>query len=664
MPENNIEVIKKLILDSPDVTQEAKDRALSKIKKDIEILVDVVRNHPGLSEAERERILAEIEAGKYYGFESGYASIDKPWRANYHMDKYYLIHNDKTVDEDIWENNKDHLNDLAIEYFGAKIKFGKFFKLKDEAAKAFAALGIKKGDHVTVCCAGIPEYDYAFYALAMMGVVINLIDPSFEKEAMAARIKETGSKYLVVMDEFYYKNDVKNKIEGSGIEKVIVVPTLNSSILRFIAKKNKVKLDYSNEMWWNDFVKKGKNQPLPPKLKYEKDYPLCIVYSSGTTGPSKGIVLSHDSFQYSVLAYDAFQFDRNRGQKMYQIIPPWYSTGVNSSIHLPLHSGVTVFQDPRFQRRPFVVNIIKHHINYVIAPTSMFEGFIDPELEGYLKGKRITNLENPFEGGEPLTADIKHGVEGKWRQMGCKSVLTSGYGQCECGATITSPSQYIEHHLGSVAQPLPGIDIIIVDDNFNEVKYGERGNIIVLTPCGMLEYYKNPEATKEFFRVDKYGRKWSRTGDMGMLAPNGDLFVFGRASDYTKVNDEKVYNFDIEAPVRQEADIANCDCLPVTIGDGEPALALHIIFNKKYDELYSNPEAVNARLESLQLLIYEKYGKIDMVPSYFKIRDSFPHKPSGKRDTDQLKAETTGFIYINAVETIKKMAPQRQIHTN
>lgn len=663
MPENDIKVIKQLILDNASLSQEEKERIFSNIDQDIALTRQLVQDHPGISQEEKERILSEIEAGKYYGFNSGYSSIDKPWREHYHMDKYYAINNTMTIYEDLVYNNKDHLNDVAIEYFGSKITYRKLFKQIDKTAKALAASGIKKGDKVTVCCAGIPELIYTVYALAKIGAVANLMAPYFEKEEMAARIKECGSKKLIVMDSFYYdKNyNVKDKVDGSGIESTIIIPTLNSSILRFITKKNKAKLNYCNEMWWNDFIKKGKNQPEPPTLKYEKDYPLCMVYSSGTSGPSKAIVLSHDSFQYSVLSYDAFLFDRTRGQKMYQIIPPWYSTGLNTSIHLALHSGVTVFQDPRFERKPFVNNIIKHHIDYVVAPTSMFEGFVDPSLSKYTDGKKITNLGNPFEGGEPLTADVKHSIENKWETMGCKSKLTSGYGQCECGATVTSPSQYIEHHLGSVAQPLPGIEIVIVDDNFNEVKYGERGHIVILTPCGMLEYFNNPEATNNFFHTDKYGRKWSCTGDVGMLAPNGDLFVYGRDDDFTVVNDEKIYNFDVESPVRQQADIVNCDVIGRPNEDGKRELALHVIFNKKYDEVYKDMDAVVNRFKQFQVEIYEKYGSVDFVPSYFKIRTEFPHKPSGKRDVESLKQETDGFIYINASQTIKEQIPQFQI---
>ena len=142
-----------------------------------------------------------------------------------------------------------------------------------------------------------------FYALAKIGAIANLMPPYFEPKQMSDRINDCESQTLIVMDSFY--PTIKNSIKESSIDKVIVIPTLNSSPLRFLPKKKGIKLDYVNELWWNQFIKDGKRRKTPETFEYEKDYPLCMVYSSGTTGASKAIVLSHDSFQYSVLSYDA-----------------------------------------------------------------------------------------------------------------------------------------------------------------------------------------------------------------------------------------------------------------------------------------------------------------------------------------------------------------------
>ena len=611
-------------------------------KENIEILkrqvIDLIKD-----EEEKRNILELIDKGKTFDFNSGYATIDKAWQKFFKLDKLYNIKNDMTVYQDIVKNNANYLDDLAIMYFGAKIDYKELFENIDKTAKSLEEYGIKKGDYVTVCCAGIPELIYTVYALAKIGAVANLMAPYFDSKQMSDRINDCESKTLIVMDKFYPQ--IKQSINNSSINKVIVIPTLNSSPLRYLPSKNKIKLNYLNETWWNQFVKDGKNRTIPKTFEYEKDYPFCMVYSSGTTGASKAIVLTHDSFQYSVMSYDANTIDIFRGQKMYQIVPPWYSTGLNTSIHLPLHSGVIIFQDPRFERDIFVKNIIKQQVDYSIAPTSMYEGFLDESL---IKGKKLVGLANPFEGGEALSTEVKEKIENNWKRMGCDTTLRVAYGQCECGAQATSQSQNINHPEGSVGIPIPGVTIGIFDDDFNELKYYERGNILIDTPCGMKGYYNKPKETDKYFYYDKYNRKWSCTGDIGYMNENGDLFVEGRKEDFTFVNDKKIFNFDIENAVKAEQDIKMCDCIGRPNEDGNKDLGLHLIFTEEYSKQYSDDrDKLINRFRELQEIIYEKHKNLDMVPEYFKVRQSFPYKPSGKRDIESLGKETEDFIYID-----------------
>ena len=626
------------------------------LKEQLNELKEQVKGLKNISEVKRNEILSKIEDGQYFDFHTGYATIDKPWLKFFKMDKFYDIKNDMTVYQDIIKNNENYLDALAVTYFGGKISYRKLFENIDKTAKSLEEYGIKKGDFVTICCAGIPELIYMFYALAKIGAVANLMAPYFDQDQMADRINDCESDTLIVLDSFYPQ--IEKSIKKSSIKKIIVIPTLNSSPLRFLPNKNKIKLNYVNETWWNQFIDDGKKHEIPATFEYEKDYPLCMVYSSGTTGASKAIVLSHDSFQYSVLSYDANTVDIVRGQKMYQIIPPWYSTGLNTSIHLPLHKGVVIFQDPRFERDIFVKNVIKQKIDYAVAPTSMYEGFLDESL---IKGKKLTGFANPFEGGEPLPKEVKTKIENNLSKMGCNAKIRIGYGQCECGAQATSQTQHINHPDGSVGIPIPGVTIGIFDDEFNELKYNERGNILINTPCGMLGYYNKPNATSEYFHFDKYGHRWNCTGDIGYLDENGDLFIEGRKEDYTMINGNKIYNFDIESAIRGEYDIKICDCIGKSNVDGTKSLGMHLIFSEEYNSIYKvdNDKLIN-RLMELQSIILEKYNNINMVPEFFKLRDSFPYKPSGKRDTEALSNEIDGFIYVDKSHLLQKRLEKKK----
>ena len=214
--------------------------------------------------------------------------------------------------------------------------------------------------------------------------------------------------------------------------------------------------------------------------------------------------------------------------------------------------------DPRFERDVFVKNIVKAKPNYCVAPTSMYEGFLDEKL---VKNKDLSFFNYPFEGGEPLSDEVATKIETVFKQHGNNSPLRVAYGQCECGAAITTQTQMAESTRGSVGIPLPGITIGVFDDDFNELPYYERGQILANTPCSMLGYYKNDKATEEYFHIDKNGRKWNCTGDIGYIDEKGNLFVEGRASDYSIINGEKIYNFDIENIIMELDGIKMCDVL-------------------------------------------------------------------------------------------------------
>ena len=584
---------------------------------------------------ERDKYLRDLVNGDAQGPLVGYQSIDRQWLKYYDLDRS-SFYEKKTVYQGLYDNNKDHLDDLAIEYFLSKITFKQLLSNIEKTAQSFEANSVKKGDFVTICAPGIPETVYSFYALSKIGAIANMIAPYFDKNDFVDRVADCNSKLLVIMDDFY--DEMKDAVKRSKIEKVIVVPTLNSSPLRFVTRKHKIDKD-SQEFFWNDFIKEGNGRAESIAVDYEPSLPLTMVYSSGSTGASKGILLSNDSFQNSINSYFETGLDISRGQKFYQIIPTWFSTGISTSVHLPLSCGASVYMDPRFEREIFAKNIVKAKPNYSVAPTSMYEGLIDNPI---LKNKDLSYFNNAFEGGEPLSKELADRINKTFYEHGNSSSIKVGYGQCECGATITTQTENTEHCNGSVGIPLPGVNIQICDSQYNELPTGMRGQIIVDTKSSMLGYYENEKATEEYFFIDAVGKKWNCTGDIGYFDNDGNLFVEGRTSDYTIINDEIIYNFDVEKVIKNVNGIAMCDVLPKKSDEGIEQLAAHIIFDNKVN--VSNIEEI---LRNIQEEVFQSTQNENMVPLIFKIRKDFPHAKSGKRDIGQIRSETEGFIYLD-----------------
>lgn len=612
-----------------------------------------IKNFDVNQENLRDIYLKKLLLGEIQGPLTGKASIDKPWLKHYEELPDYK-ENNKTVYQELIEKNENRKERLALEYFGAKITFGELFKKIDDVAKSYYANGVREGDFVTICAAGTPETVYSFYALSKIGAVSNMIAPHFDHEQLIRRIEDCNSDILVVMDTFY--DNIKDAIARSRIKKTVVIPTLNASLLGLVTKKHKIDRN-NNEVYWNEFIKEGKNIGFVPECEYKMEQPLAMVYSSGTTGAAKGILLTNDSFQNSVYAYDKMGFDFRSGLKLYQIVPPWFSTGLSTSIHLPLSKGVSVYMDPRFDRKHFVKNIVRAKTNYTIAPTSMYEGFLDKSL---IKNKNLSHLTYPFEGGEPLSTEVRSAVETVFREHGSNAELKVGYGQCEGGAGITTEIHNFQHPKGTVGIPLSGVIIGIFDENKNELTYGHRGEVLASTPCRMKEYYKNEDATNQYFYVDRNGRKWNCTGDVGYIDEDGYLYIEGRASDYSMVGDRKVYNFDVESAIKNVEGIANVDVLEKNDEAEENKMAVHIIPTSEFmTSISNNPKVLADKIFELQTLIFDKFQDETLVPTIFKLRESFPHAKSGKRDTVSMMNETDGFI--KCPYDAKKSAKVKQV---
>lgn len=543
----------------------------------------------------------------------------------------------KTVYQYLVDNNSQRKSALALEFFGARISYQKLFDRIDQTAKAFSSAGVRSGDFVTICSAGTPEIVYTFYALSKLGAVSNMMAPYFNHADMIDRIRDCRSKILIVMDKFYPL--IRDVIQSAGIETLILLPTMNASPLSLISKRMKPDLPH---VTWNQFVRSGKGQPDRTAVPYTPSQPLAMVYSSGTTGSSKGILLSNDSFQQSVCAYINSGVDLSPGQKFYQLVPTWFSTGISTSVNLPLACGISVFMDPRFEKDVFVKNLCKAKPNYVAAPTSMYEGLLNPD---HIKNQDFSQLHYPFEGGEPLKKETANAINQVLREHGCTASLLVGYGQCECGAGAATQTPCTPLNNGSVGIPLPGIRIGIFDDQNRELSYGEHGHILINTPCRMLEYYKNPEATAQYFYEDSGGVRWSRTGDMGYLDETGNLFILGRDTDFTLVGDQKIYHFDIENVLMMTEHIIGCEVLPLRI-DEIAHIAAHLIFDAALSEDPSFEARLPEILRGIQTQILKVTQNPDAVPHYFKIRKDFPVAASGKRDTAAIARETEGFLSV------------------
>ena len=567
---------------------------------------------------------------------TGYPSIDRPWLKYYSKESINAPLPKCTVYENIASHNLQHPNDVAMIYFGHKITYQELFHNIDLSKHAFLKLGVKKGDKVILFTSSTPETVYAILALCRIGAVANMINPLFTEQQVIDRINETSANLMIVLDQFYGK--VTGIIQKTCVATLVIVPVAGSMpIMTRIAASISTKQDipYSETVLrWDDFIAMSKGLTDNSDEIYEASRPLIMVYSSGTTGASKGIVLTNDGINATISHYQSPDFPYERGNTFLQMIPVWFSTGIVLSVLMPICLGITVILEPVFSKESFAQDIKKYKPNMTLAATSLWIYAAScPELEH----TNLSKMVYPITGGEQVLPKVENTINQFLNRHGCQTVLLKGYGMCELGSTVSTETPTVHKHK-TTGFPISGVVVSAFNQETNrELKYYERGEIRVLSPARMEGYFQNPDATNKYFYTDENGAKWGCTGDIGYIDEDGFVYVLGRAGDtYLSSQGRKVYCFDIENVILRNPDIAQCEVVGIPFDGYEIPVAHIVLENQSSDDVFEILKSVHksclANLDG------------DCVPCGYRICKGFPVKNNGKRDMEQIKQERSGFV--------------------
>ena len=560
---------------------------------------------------------------------TGYPSIDKPWLKHYTEEEINTEIPKCSIYEKIYENNADYPDEIALMFYGKKITYREMFINIDNTAKAFVAMGIKNGDNVAVCMPALPESVYTILALNKIGANANLLNPLFDEQQLKNRINETEAKLIVVANELYGR--VKNILSDTTVENIISCPAVNSmgAVVKIIKKAKTI----AGTTGWNDFIRRGKlSEATVPE--YQPNKPALMVYSSGTTGDSKGIQLTNDGILTLLVDARSVYLFAKRQDRYFIQIPIWFSTGLIATLFSALYYGMVAILEPEYNLPLFKEHIAKYRPNYLITANSLMEYLYETEY----KHPSYTTLTDAAIGGEYLTpqAELRYN---KWlKDNGNNYGVKKGYGMCELGSIVTAASVRF-NTLGSTGIPTPHSIVSAFDlETGEELKYGQRGEIRVCSPCRMLGYYKNEEATRKFFHTDEKGNVWACTGDMGYITEDGDVFVDGRINDsYKNEKGETIYLFDIERAILSNENVRQCKVVASEI-DGKQIHVAHINLVKGAD--------INEVLPQIKAYCVENL-LVNHIPELFKIHDSaLPMALSGKMNTAEMRKDITDLITV------------------
>lgn len=565
---------------------------------------------------------------------TGYPSIDKPWLKYYSDEAINAPLPECSIYEYLWENNKDHLDDVALFYFGKKITYGELFESIDKTARAFSAIGVKYGDIVIMATVTTPETVYAFYALNRLGAVSNMVDLRTSIEGIHDYIKEVNAKYVFSLDIACQK--IEKAIKNTAVQKVIVsspadsLPVIKKAAYCIANSKKSFKSDiYIN---CKDFIENG-NAVEPDFPAYQKNTCCVIVHTGGTTGMPKGVMLSNENMNASVVQCCCSGFDFKRGHRWLGIMPPFIAYGIAVGIHLPLVKGMTLTIIPKFDPDTYGKLLLKYMPNHIAGVPSHYSGIIKSKK---LANKDLSFIISPIVGGDGIEKKAEIEISDFLSDHNCSAGLIKGYGMTEVCAAVAGSAIRATNKATSVGIPFSHTVISVFDEETGkELQYGEEGEICILSPNAMTGYYKNATATENILREHDDKRIWVHSGDLGYMDEDGCLYIIGRSKRLIIRHDGfKVFPTLIENAV--SGHVAVNACCTIGVRDLKYSQGkLPIVYVSIKSEFMGKEESVKAELYELCRKELPEYEQ----PIDFIFIKQLPLTPIGKVDYRALEQE-------------------------
>ena len=494
---------------------------------------------------------------------TGYPSIDRPWLKFYTEEAIKTPLPECTIYERITNCNADNLGRIALNYYGNNYTYKAFFDAIDQAASALESLGVRQNDIVTVCMINTPETIVLMFALNKIGAIANMVYGADAPAEIKRNINNAGSAYVFVLDIFQEKilsilgdTQVKKVIAANLVQGMSLANRIDAAVL----KKMKP-LPVPNDgrfMSWKQFLKLGNGKS---STSHDPEAPAFITYTGGTTGGSKGVLLSNKAVIAVAQQYIIGERNLSRKSKWIQVLPLFIAYGVTCSLMIPLTVGMTLIV-----RIPMADSIAqlckKFKPNHVMYGPAFWEAFADDDEE-----LDLSYFISPISGGDTLSEKVERKINAYIEKCGSPYKLMNGYGMTEVGAAVSVNYRHA-YEFGSVGAPFVK-DIVSAFDveTGEELPIGQEGEICINAPSTMIGYLNDPDETDNILRRHKDGLLWVHSGDLGYISENGFIHISGRLKRYmlciANGVQKKVFSLDIEKVLLKYPEVEKCAVVPI-----------------------------------------------------------------------------------------------------
>jgi acetyl-CoA synthetase len=549
-----------------------------------------------------------------------------------------IVHN--ALDRHITSPNR---NKLALIWEGEpgdtkRLTYFELYREVNKCANAMRELGVTKGDTVVIYLPSLPETVISMLAAAKIGAIHSVVFAGFSANALAERIEDAKPKIIITVDAFYRNGRILTlkPLVDEALEQV--EHTVDHTIVVHRTHVT-VEMDAEKDLWWHD-VMRGKSYEAITESMDATD-PLFMLYTSGTTDKPKGVVHSHGGYMVGVHQTFTQVFDNNATDIFWCTADVGWITGHSYVVYGPLMAGTTTFMyegHPLYPEAGRLWSVVERWGISVLYTVPTLIRMLMRFGEKYALRHDLSTLRLLGTVGEPISPEAwvwfhKHIGKGQ-----CP--LLDTWWQTETGMIMISPYPISVLKPGSVARPLPAVDIDIVDDDGTPVPTGKGGYLIIKKPWpAMITTLFNDEETyKEMY--------WSRfpgyycSGDIARKDEDGYIWLQGRADDVIMIAGHRIGTAEFEAALSSHPLVAECAVIgmPDSIR-GEVAKA-YVVLKEQSDTLYFMDEEDETE-QQLIGHVRAELGSIAVIGSV-DIRDALPRNRSGKIMRRLLRAEITG----------------------
>jgi long-chain acyl-CoA synthetase len=465
---------------------------------------------------------------------------DKLWHKSYAPGvPKSLDYERTTISEALTRSAKNFPDHTALNYMGKKITYAELDRLVNSFARALQDLGIQEGDKVGVCLPNIPQAIIANLAIFRTGAVTVQNNPLYTERELAYQLNDSDARIVITLALLIPRME-KIKPE-TKIEKIIgchvntYLPFPKKQLFPFIKKDMYRKVVPTKDIKvFKDLIGHYSSVPLEDCSKW--DEPGALLYTGGTTGVSKGVMLSHANLSCNVQQLVAWFFDLKPGEeKVVGNLPIFHIAGFTAIQNFIIWQAWEDILVPRPEPKIHIEILKKYRPTILPGVPTIYIGLLaDPDF----RRLDLSFIKGFFSGAAPLAADTIRDLKDCTGAMMCEA-----YGLTETAPFITVTPWGGTNKPGTVGVPVSDTDIRIVNvnDPEKELPIGEVGEIVIKGPQIMMGYYKNPEETA---KVLKDG--WFYSGDMGCFDEDGYLKIVDRKKDMIIAGGYNIYPVELD----------------------------------------------------------------------------------------------------------------------